>query len=273
MPGSPLDGERFRRDLDWILGCPSLFDSGCALDLPDPNVEFDLEPIERFFETKASYRVGYYFESLIRVWLESLPEISHIEQSVVIRGETRTLGELDFLFRKDGQLHHLEVALKYYLHFPESNHSGSHFVGPNAADTFERKRDRLLGHQLPLGKQSRPEIAESSLLVRGMIFYHPDHPDSEELPARMNPNHRRGRWIRRSELERLETWQKGTILQKPYWLGPPTTAEAIPDLIGKIEAIDPTRPVMVSIGENGDGIYREHSRWFVVPVDWPVIAT
>lgn len=273
MPGAPPDGERFRRDLDWILRCPSLFDASCALDLPDPNDDRNFDTVERFFETKASYRVGYYFESLIRVWLNSLPEISDIEQSVVIQDDSRTLGELDFLFSKDGRLHHLEVALKFYLHCPAPNHSGSHFVGPNAADTFERKRDRLLGHQLPLGKESRPEIEQSNLLIRGVIFYHPDHPEANELPAGLNPGHQRGNWIHRRELDRIESSPQATVLQKPYWLGPPSEAEAMTNLPASIAAIDSARPVMVSVGETKGGIYREQSRWFVVPDEWPALFT
>ncbi|MEM1441452.1 MAG: DUF1853 family protein [Verrucomicrobiota bacterium] len=218
-----FDEGRAEADLRWLLECPALLQSEETFALPNPlDSTFSWEPLERFLETKAAHRVGYYVEALLQCWLESREEISELQHGLQIRKEKETLGELDFLFRKEGRLHHLEVALKFYLHYPEGAPNGSRFIGPNARDSFERKRDRLLGKQLPFGRESFPAIEESSHFVKGMIFYHPDDAGEVELPSQLNREHARGCWIRERELdEYLASWpshRSARILKKPYWL-------------------------------------------------------
>lgn len=259
-------------DLQWLLDCPSLIESEMTFDFSAPLTnEVKWEPVRRFHETKAAHRVGYYVESLIESWLVSQDTVSDLQHGIQIRREKETLGELDFLFRQGGKLHHLEVALKLYLCFPEGAENGSHFVGPNATDSFERKRDRLLDKQLPFGKAHFPEIEESSHAVKGMIFYHPTDERAVPLPASLNPLHARGLWIRESELEGFlsgfRSGQSGRILKKPFWLA------AHGDDLG-VEGIEEAAanhfqkwdgPVFLALFEES----REVSRVFVMPDCWP----
>ncbi|MEX2579153.1 MAG: DUF1853 family protein [Verrucomicrobiales bacterium] len=269
---------RFARDLQWVLRCPSLLASPTCFEPPlppEPLAGLSREPVERFFAANARRRVGYYFESLVRVWLKSLPEISDLEHGVRIMDDRRTLGELDFLFRRAGRLHHLEIALKFYLHFAEPMNGGSRFVGPNAADSFEEKRDKLFGKQLPLGKASFPEIEESGVLMKGRIFYRPDQPEPAELPRAMNPDHGRGTWIRENELEWLVDTRpgdaRGTILEKPFWLGGGRPNRTMAELRADVGSHfrRSRRPVLLSLAEPGSAGWEETDRVFVVSRDWP----
>lgn len=269
---------RFARDLDWVLRCPSLLASPSCFEAPpppEPLSGLSREPVERFFAANASHRVGYYFESLVRVWLESLPEISDLEHGVRIMDGHRTLGELDFLFRRAGRLHHLEIALKFYLRLAEPTNGGSRFVGPNAADSFERKRDKLFGKQLPLGKGHFPDIEESRVLMKGRIFYRPDQPEPAELPRAMNPDHGRGTWIREDELEWLVDTRsgdaRGAILETPFWLDGGTPDRTMEQLRGEVGSRfrQSRRPVLLSLAEPGSEGWQETDRVFVVSRDWP----
>ncbi|MEM6916004.1 MAG: DUF1853 family protein [Verrucomicrobiota bacterium] len=263
---------RFEADLRWLLECPTLLESAESFPLAEPPASScEWSAVERFLETRAAHRVGYYVESLVQSWLESEKDIAELQHGIQVRREKETLGELDFLFRRRDKLHHLEVAMKFYLYYPDGAENGSRFIGPNARDSFEKKRDRLLQKQLPFGRESFPDIQESSHWVKGLIFYHPEDSREIELPDLLNEKHARGNWIRRAELdEYLSGWppgRRGRILKKPYWLF--AHGEDLPVtriLSAAEEHFDRwDGPVFLAGVEEG----REVERLFVMPDFWP----
>lgn len=274
MSGSVFpDAAQYRRDFEWLVSCPSLlnFPEALSTEFLDGDRMLDFGPVESFFDSKAAFRVGYYTEALLDVWLGHAGQLEEVQRSIQVQDGNRTLGELDFLYRVAGRLHHLEVALKFYLHCPETNETGSHFVGPNSADTFEKKRDRFFNHQLPLGKERFPEVDVSEIIMKGMIFYPPGVDDSVSLPEGLNPDHRRGRWIRETELGWLEEnsgASGGFLLDKPFWLSGVPFSESLPQLSRAIRQHFEKRrhPVFVTL-KDGEG--RELERVFVVPDEWP----
>ena len=273
------------RDLLWLAGGPDLME----LTPPCPLVPLSPEPVVAQRESSgapSTHRVGAYVERLVRCWLELTPGVSAIGQGILLSEGKRTMGELDFLFTHQGRRHHLEVALKFYLHHPRpggpSSADVSHFPGPNATDNFEKKRDRLLTHQLPLGRDAFPEIEASHALVKGIVFYRPDEEPPALLPAAMNPAHRRGIWIRADEISRLveEPWarnSRGLIMTKPRWLSGWSADGAesgipIAELTDtlRLHFADPRttdRPVPLSLAH--EGATQESTRVFVVPAHWP----
>ena len=264
---------QYRRDFSWLISCPSLLIGREAKGTSEPwdHLKLDFKPAEDFLESKAAYRVGYYAEALINVWLESLVSPDEIKRSIQIQEGSKTVGELDFLYRIGSVFHHLEVALKFYLYCPEENHTGSHLVGPNSADTFERKRDRFFQHQLPLGRERFSEVTCSEIMMKGMIFYPPVIEDMIVSPEGLNPDHRRGRWVHESEVGWIETVPGicgASLLEKPFWLSgipysksPATAVQAVQEHFEKCR-----HPLLLSLkDENGSEI----ERVFVVADEWP----
>ena len=211
-------------DLNWLLSNPSLLESELELDLGRFSIpaNFDPAPVETFLSGNCSHRVGYYFESLVQILLEGDEAIRDLRHGIQIRENGNTLGEIDFLFRRDEVLHHLEVALKFYLYSPDVELHGSQLLGPNARDTFERKRDRLLRKQIPLGKERFRDVGESHLLLKGVIFYPWTGPSSPPAVDGLSSNHARGVWVRDGQLEEffreLPVGSQGAIFRKPFWL-------------------------------------------------------
>ena len=285
------------RDLQWLVSCPYLVDDspgGVLMRFPPPvslpDEQEAWEPIKRHFESRAANRVGYYAEALMQMWLSGIAGVSGIEHGIVIKDGKVTLGELDFLFRHEGRLHHLEVALKFFLYRSvtdgETSVTSSQFPGPNAADNFEKKRDKLLQQQLPLGRKQFPEISESHSFVKGMIFFRPGEPRPALLPERMNPHHLSGTWIRSNELDWLLDGvpqnSRGLVMKKPFWLsglrGP--CGSVPPGLtLGNLHAAVTEQfrqresPVLLSLAKEGDSGWQEEERVFVVSEDWPGNAT
>ncbi len=282
MSGSSLGRslpDQIREDLSWLLANPSLLDSELGIDTTQFCVpaEFDPSPVEKFLAGHCSHRVGYYFEALVQILLESAEAVSDVEHGIQICENGATLGEIDFLYRRNGELHHLEVALKFYLYSPDVELCGSHLLGPNARDTFERKRDRLFRKQIPLGKERFSDVRESRLLVKGAIFYPWLDPDSALSVTGLAPDHCRGIWIRDGQLadflSELPSECRGAIFRKPFWLSSAMrTAGKLPlDLMREISRTreESQRPLYFNVGTMESDRWTETQRVFVVGDSWP----
>ncbi|MDF1738506.1 MAG: DUF1853 family protein [Verrucomicrobiales bacterium] len=278
MNAEDVNNDQLLADLDWILTCPSLcLDERVAAlsDITDAGASADLNPVREFLDSNAWHRVGYYFESFIESLLRGSRQIENLRHSIQVFEGKQTLGELDFIFdHPDSGTTHLEVALKYYLYFEPEHASGSHFMGPNATDNFEKKWAKLANKQLPFGGRHFPEIDQSVAITKGQIFYHPNGEAPPSLPEPMNPNHRKGIWIRESELDWFSQFgieAAGAILQKPFWLGAPRQGIAIPALVDEIEShfAERKHPLLVSVIHVEGKSVRELERLFVVSDQWP----
>jgi hypothetical protein len=272
------------RDLIWAINSPSLIrpTSNCSTDWPICRAaDFDPSELQRFCDQNMQYRVGRYFENLVHFHLETVRRNQIVERGLQIQEDGRTIGELDFIYRDDeGTLRHCETAVKFYLYVAESNDSGSHLVGPNAADNFERKMRRLFEHQLTLGQRNFPNVTTREAFVKGRIFYHPQNSEPEEFPDLLAPDHLKGVWIRESELELLresDSVTKFRIARKPHWLAPDQadfddsnlqTADEILSRLTKHFAERRT-PQLVNALSQGDEFWHESHRVFVVSDQWP----
>ena len=254
-----MSASRETHDLAWAISGPRLLQQSIgSLELPP-----DLPPTP----VPTNHRVGYYFEDLVRHYLRHRPDLEVLVENQQIQEGTRTLGEVDFIFRDlaTGRVHHWETAIKFYLHFPDAPAIESHYIGPNANDDLERKTARLLEHQLPTAKRAFPEIDEQAVFVRGILFYRSDATIPPPHPL-LNPDHLRGLWLWRREIDQLESLGQGFArMEKPYWLTPPDAADDVDFSEIRAQLADLTRPQMLSV-RSASG---EEPRVFVVPDDWP----
>ncbi|MEM7092948.1 MAG: DUF1853 family protein [Actinomycetota bacterium] len=167
-------------------------------------------------------RVGHYFEALIGFWLRHVRGLEVVAQGEQVHDGTRTVGELDFVFRDEAdRLCHMETAVKFYLYDPRR--SGSHFPGPNTTDDFETKATRLFDHQLPMSERTRHRVDLRLAHVKGCCFVHPMLGPPPTVPERMAPGSERGTWVRSSELGWLAEQRPTAMvvsLTKPFWLTP-----------------------------------------------------
>ncbi len=277
------------RDLKWTVECPSLirvetgFESLVRADLieqlrgEDQLQEF-LSPASG---TESHYpRVGYYFESLVHFWLKEVCGYELVDQGKQIIRDGVTRGELDFIFRDaSGQLHHLETAVKFYLHFAKEHSSGSHFIGPNSTDNFERKVKRLREHQLPMSDGLYEEPLRKWAWVKGRIFYHPLDMEPDEIPQDMNPDHSKAHWIFASQLDGWSGWfpeKHCRLVRKPHWLSleQGETSEhdlSVDDSIDRLKKHfkGSDTPRLIACMKQEEDSMMEARRVFVVSDSWP----
>jgi hypothetical protein len=281
---------RALRDLHWALHSPSLIKQPeGAIEpslLPDLD-QVDVAELEAFLIPHARFRIGEYFEGLILFWLERIRKVQLLAQHQQVFEQEQTVGEIDFLFTDEaGVVTHWETAVKFYLYCPAENPTGSHWIGPNVKDTFQKKMRRLFEHQLPLSRKHFPQVTRRQAYVKGIIFYHPDQELSAQLPPdlpdRLSPTHARGTWIRFSELTHFQA-QYGEprflIREKPDWLSPSFCSSTNPALIDfaalhhRLETHfqQSPRPILISLLTSQQLLYQEAERVFIVPDHWPHI--
>lgn len=272
------------RDLRWAITSPALIStspeaSGIGVDL-DPAL-IDVEELTEFLVPYSRFRVGEYFEGLILYWLQQVLRLKIIAQHQQLFVENQTVGEIDFLFEDEaGNLNHWETAVKFYLHYPFENQTGSHFIGPNAKDTFEKKRRRLFEHQLPLSETHFPAVKCRMAYIKGIIFYHPHHTPPTQLPELLSPTHLKGLWVSQSELDWLVEQDREAVYQireKPDWLSPSVRDSGDEKLLTfselkqtlDVHFQEHHRPLMISALKQNQNDCREIERLFVVSDMWP----
>ena len=272
------------RDLKWAIQSASLIvDSRDENELPNLNYvpTIDEQELAAFLAPYAKFRVGQYFEGLVLYWLEKVCQLKIVAQQHQIRKGSQTIGEIDFLFEDEaGRLNHCETAVKFFLYYPEVNTTGSHFIGPNVSDWFEKKIKRLLEHQIPFGKKHFPDVTLSKAFVKGMIFYHPYVTPPTQLPENMSASHLRGTWIRYSELSWLNDQDQNSVfrvMHKPHWLSPevssPENAElkSFEELKSELDLhfLNAEWPILISVLTCQQSVCHEIDRVFIVAESWP----
>jgi uncharacterized protein len=221
------NASKFVRDLNWAISSPPLLKLGDASLFPALRPEqIDEEHLHRFISERTEHRVGHYFENLVHFWLKHIRGLEIVEHRRQVRDEDRTLGEIDFIFRDEsGRLVHWETAIKFYLKTRESGDQAPRYLGPNTADSLERKIARLRDHQLPLGNRVHEQIDIHHAFVKGRIYYHPFDDGARGGPGELAGGHLCSSWIHHEDLTNLtdslaDTPAGFSILSKPFWLTP-----------------------------------------------------
>ncbi|MFH1301303.1 MAG: DUF1853 family protein [Planctomycetota bacterium] len=274
------------RDLKWAVTSPSLITQSSAEEMLPAVPDFqtvDQRHLEDFLAPYSHFRIGQYYEGLVLYWLEHIRRLKIIARHQQVFEESRTVGEIDVLFEDEaGVMTHWEIAVKFYLYYPEVNPVDSHFIGPNVKDSFERKMRRLIEYQLPLSQTHFPDVRCRQAFVKGMIFYHPDQSSPAQLPEKLSPTHERGTWLHLSELSRLTKQHEEPVFlirEKPDWLSDALCSRtderlhSFANLQSQLETHfqEQTRPILISALSCQQITCHEVERVFVVPDSWPEI--
>lgn len=268
-------------DLRWTIKSPSLIEPSETFRSTINIDSFDVDQLVQYFENSPPYKVGRYFESLVEFWLRDVRGLEIIEHQKQIFAGSQTLGEIDFLYRDEhDDVVHLEVAVKFYLHFPDEHISGSHFIGPNSNDNLEAKHRKLFDHQLKLAFAHFEGVNRAEAFVKGRVFYHADSQPPTSLPDMLSLEHLRGHWIYSNELDWLDRYgpqAQFKVIQKPHWLSEVKLTESDTQFISIDELkslalshfADSIRPLLIAHMKNWDDQWIEESRFFVVNLGWP----
>lgn len=290
------------RDLAWVLLSPPLLSDAPApqrhplaasrwLSRPDELADWllwhDSQPsvLQAWLAHYSTRRLGLYYERLWQFALGQAPDVELVAANLAIRREGSTLGELDLILHDADGVHHIELAVKFYLGL-ETGDCRQHdcWLGPGSHDRLDIKLQRLCEHQLhlPTSAPAKAVLCEltcleidSALWLGGYLFQ--PWPKGCELPAGANPLHLGGRWLRHGE------WLGSTEVHRAaHWHPLPRHAWLAPAQLDDSQRW-PEQDVVRWIDEAGTGQARllarlergHHGRWvecerlFVVPDAWP----
>ena len=305
------------RDLAWVMMSPSLLkNKGWGRDQvsaewcsAQASIHFDWlrgldtnpEPLHRAldgFIHGSSYKLGLYFEQLVHIWLQHIPDCVQLRHSLQVHENGRTLGECDFIWQdKVGLLQHWELALKFYCR-SQATKDEQVWLGPNPRDNLQKKlsklftEQRLLSNKRPCQSQlsrlfpnALSNDCEQSVLLRGYLFY-PSHewPHQYLSPDSIAQHHTSGWWCTRSALQipcENNKLSRYVILPRIRWLAPIKIfagSTTYPEIITHNQLVRQTsnqdvlhhRTIMIAECQPGlDGAYHEISRGLVLPALWP----
>ncbi|MDF3926097.1 DUF1853 family protein [Pseudomonas putida] len=288
------------RDLAWALlsppllsapPCPQRHPLAGSLWAQQPQrleqwlraLDADERPLREWLAQLGSRRLGHYYERLWQFALGQAPGIELLAANLAIRDGGRTLGELDVVLRDCDGVHHLELAIKLYLGPEGAGHDPHAWLGPGCHDRLGTKLAHLAGHQLPMSKgaHSRQALAQlgveqvqAKMWLGGYLFY--PRPGHAESPEGANPQHLRGRWLRRRDwvMAEGERWQP---LQRHAWLAPARVAsgecwqaEQFAAWLHVLERQAPAH-LLVRLVPDAEGAWQEAERVFLVADDWPYL--
>lgn len=239
-------------DLAFILQAPLIYQDMAIKTfwLPDwlqRLVVLDQEPsllVSKINQCKSHF-LGSYFETLFSFAINNLSSFEVVFEHKQLISPDRTLGEIDALVRtQDGQLHQLEVAIKFYL---ESNREPGHWVGPNKNDSFIKKYERAKTHQLQvlalpearalLNDYHLVEPINTHLLMFGILYNQIEKIADITLfkskkienilkEEKINQAAKTGYWINEDNLSWLDSgFISAQELFKPHWISDPTEQE------------------------------------------------
>lgn len=206
------------QDLAWVIHSPPLISGNIAgvnwwnsalfqheyeACLPAlQQLDIEPAPLLEAIAAAKSQRLGHYFEVLVAYWFTLSPNYELLLANHQLRTPEKTLGELDFLLRKNdsGKVIHLEVSVKFYLGAGDLNNMAN-WHGPGLKDRLDRKFEHLCTHQTQLARKY-PELMphavdEAACLVKGRLFYPADAEPQTGFTAR---GHLFGRWYELPDL-------------------------------------------------------------------------
>jgi len=290
------------RDLAWALLSPPLLSEAPApqrhpltasrwAEQPDELADWlrllDTQPgvLDAWLAQRSVRRLGLYYERLWQFALCQAPDINLLVANLPIRQGGHTLGELDLLLRDREGVHHLELAVKFYLGLDGDSARHDRWLGPGSHDRLDIKLRRLCEHQLRLPSEPAAQLLlseltcaqiNSALWLGGYLF----RPLASRCsaPVGADPRHLGGRWLRHQDwasfagYDDRATWQP---LPRHAWLAP---AQMPLDDVWKradfdrwLSAVEGQRQakMLVRLEPQANGTWIEQERLFLVPSAWP----
>lgn len=196
-PSAPIGKES--STLNWQESLTPIWQDNSLMDwLHD--LDKNLEPLAAHMQTQRATRLGIYFEQLLSFYFSHYPRFRLLAKNLQANGSQRTIGEYDFIvWDKHNQQHyHIEVAVKFYVGFPEYGdnilnddvanipnnppiYNWHQWIGPNKRDSLGIKVKHLLTHQLRLANTPEgasalatigltPEQVKPKLLLTGRLY-------------------------------------------------------------------------------------------------------
>lgn len=225
-------------------------------------------------------RLGHRFEQLVFAWFSAHPDWTIVASNQIIQPGKTTLGEMDLIAERDGTIHHIELACKFYLNQSRSKQWSS-WIGVNPIDRLDLKMSKLCEQlERPQTKEIRTwmeglglTIDHSSVIMKGWFFHHYQNLTSPVWPKGACEDCNSGWWCHASEWPRIWSRHGNWIsIQPKHWLRVVHRAQDVQELGNSKEdllSIHQGQACMVAQVEWDGSAWVEVNRGIVVSDAWP----
>lgn len=289
------------RDLAWVILSPPMMastqwpqrhplrgsgwvDDPQALEAFLMRLDQDSAALLEWLARSSIRRLGLYYERLWQFAIVHAPGVEIIAANLPIRVDGQTLGELDMLLRDREGIHHVELAIKFYLALEDADgRDGAHWYGPGSHDRLDLKLAHLNQHQLPISAREESHQALAALGIErfsaelwmgGYLFY--PWLAKSQPPEGAHSDHLRGQWVHRKHWPQFAAqhpnarWQQ---LPRHAWLGParsdsPWSGDVVVQWLAQLEPTTPAQ-LLVRLTQDREGHWEEAERLFLVSDVWP----
>lgn len=294
------------RDLAWTLTSPPLLLDACIAqrhplagshwaDNPErlaawlTHLDQQPEPLQHWLQSSHNQRLGHYYERLWQFALQQAPGVRLLAANLPVRKGQLTLGELDLLLEDRDGVHHLELAVKFYLGCPPLTEQWQRWIGPGREDRLDRKLNHLRQHQLQLAQSHAArqllrslatDTVNAAAWLGGYLFRPWQIPVADPVGA--NPQGLSGDWLHRAQLDDYVQQNadcRWVLLERLQWLAPADrsnqSCHPISDLPAWWDTLpqQPPRPQLIALLESThDGHWQEVRRSFICADDWASAA-
>lgn len=284
------------KELIWTIGSAPLLKSLSPTDeIPTgiPSFTFYEEEFERVIEVlgqnplqlptnhlDSHRRLGHRFEQLVFAWFSAHPDWTIVASNQIIQPGKTTLGEMDLIAERNGTIHHIELACKFYLNQSQSK-QWSTWIGVNPVDRLDLKINKLR-EQL-----ERPQTMEvktwmqglgltidhSAVIMKGWFFHHYQNITSPVWPQGVCEDCNSGWWCHESEWPHIWSHHGNWIsIQPKHWLRMVHAAHDVKEL-GNPNAdsltLNKGNACMVAQVQWDGSAWVEMNRGIIVPDTWP----
>jgi len=258
-----------------------------ALEALLRRLDQDSRPLGEWLARSSTRRLGLYYERLWQFAIEHAPGVELIAANLPIRTEGHTLGELDMLLRDKDGMHHVELAIKFYLGQRDvDGQDPASWLGPGSHDRLDLKLAHLNQHQLPMSSRTDShqalaalgiESLQAELWLGGYLLY-PARPGYAS-PLGAHPDHLRGQWLHRGDWPAFSAHlpeQRWQPLQRAEWLGPARyddvwSHEAFEKWLAQLDPMAEAQ-MLVRLKQTEEGHWEEAGRLFLVSNVWPAMT-
>lgn len=220
-------------------------------------------------------KLGHLYEDVLYESLINGEKVDSVKRgSQVFRLDEKqrrqTIGELDFILKIGARIIHLELAVKFYMAVTTHDSQEVIWYGPDARDHWDRKRARMLDHQLILSRShesvhlvkslTNSEITDVQHLIYGCFF---DEVGKERAQAKDSSiTSPRGIWMRRHQIQLSMHGKSLWHIPKVLW-----PCEIDTELLDVLKRVSSEELIELSVEQSimfTDG----EQRYFVVPDEW-----
>lgn len=146
-----IEISKLKQQYQGLCNTPNLWNNTTFYEYPHIEIPFAENTDLTSIDTEKHHRLGKLVEVFYQKNLEAQTGYRSLAHNIQIQiDKHQTIGEIDFIVETPNQeIHHIELAYKFYLYKTDLPYEIDRWVGPNLKDSLTQKLQKLKEKQFP----------------------------------------------------------------------------------------------------------------------------